>query len=53
MTSNALFCLLQFSEEKDSLLNLYFKANRSFLLGHMLLQLLKEMIFSWKEIGEA
>ena len=29
-------------------INLWFKANRSFLLGHLLLQLLKEMISSWK-----
>ena len=41
---------LQFSEEKDNVLNLTFKANRSFRLGSLLLQLLKERILYWKRI---
>ena len=35
-----------FQKRKITFLKLSFKANRSFLLGHLLLQLLKEMILT-------
>ena len=35
-----------FQKRKITFLKLYFKANRSFLLGYLLLQLLKEMILT-------
>ena len=43
------FDLLQFSKEKDNLFKLLVESQYEFLLGHLFLQLLKEMILSWKK----